>query len=288
MDNALSTRTITDRETGEEYVITPQLTGKAENTILRIQHNLMDICLNLKMIKEDKLYLYAMGEDGEVGYETFADFAVERLPWSFRQVQKYISIADSFLGSQTGENNEKFFQLPFTSLYELSQLPQETKDEMLETGTLVLATGEELSIEALTKIATADLEKKLRVHKKKYSDLNVTHEELKEEYDSEVKELKDEIKHLDGMINIPPEERKFHKRITKSREARTKIYESQSLMDAAFMGIYQIDIGDENREVIADIEGFMVSIARRLLDLESQFGVSLGYYKESMKTAAGE
>jgi len=286
MTNALATKTIIDSETGEEFDIAPEKTQKAETIIYKIKHDLIDICTNLKELKEERLYLHALREDGDIGYESFSDFCIERLPWGYRQVQKYISIADSFL--KDSNYQEEIFQLPFNSLYQLSQLAPETQAEMLESGTLVLSTGEEFDIESLTKVKTKELEKKLRSEKLKYSKLNTEHQEMEDEYNTEINELKREVKQLNDMIDIPEEDRKYHKKITKLRESRTKVNEAFAMMQAAFMTLHQIDLSDENQSVVSDIEGFMVTTASRLMQLQDDYGASLGYYRESLQIMAAE
>jgi len=52
------------------------------------------------------------------------------------------------------------------------------------------------------------------------------------------------------------------------------------------MGLSQIELENNNKEVMRDIEGFMVLTARGLIDLEDQYGASLGYYAEQIKGMA--
>ncbi len=191
-----------------------------------------------------------------------------------------------------GKNIEELAHLGVTKLDMLASLPQEDVDSIIKSKVIHCADGTVISLEEIEQAKIKELERKLREETRKNSRLNVQLKELEEEYKSEVKELKDEIAHLDKMLNIPPEERKFYKKITSLREARSKLLEVQSNIHAAFLTLMQLQPQDPN-DIAPEIESTLVLIAKRLLDMESYFiqqgmDISLGYCRDGIQLMAGK
>ena len=267
---------IIDDETGQKLPFDEHKVIRALEIIADYQHHIKHASLLVSEFFTEKLFLY-LGITRTEAAERFFGM-------SLRSVERLQRI-----GQVLGKDVEKIAHLGIVKLDMLASLPEENINNLLKTKTLKLADGTELSLEDIEQTKVKELERKLREEIRKNSHLKVQLKEMEEEYKSEIKELKDEISHLDKMLNIPPEDRKFYKKITSVREARAKLYEVQSNIHAAFITLMQLE---PNNDIAPEIESALTLIAKRLLDMEAYFigqgiDVSLGYRKEGIKMMAG-
>jgi len=274
MDFEIPTEII-DEETGEQLPADPEKINKALMLISDVQHDTLRMAKNIGMFFEERLYLYVGLTKTEAAQKCFG--------LHIDTIRKFIRINQTF-----GDQIDQFMHLGVTRMDKLTGLPEEQKQELLQQQSITLDDGSVISIKDLKEIKTSDLEKTLKAERLKSSRLNVQNTEMKEEYEAEINNLKTENQHLNNLIDIPEDEQKFHKKITKLNEARHKIYEAQANIHAAFLNIHQIQLDNDNKSIVSEVEGFMIANAKRLLDLEAEYGTQLGYYKESLKTMAGE
>ncbi|TAL31558.1 MAG: hypothetical protein EPN93_17335 [Spirochaetes bacterium] len=265
---------IIDDDTGETLPGDPEKIGRALGIIARVQNELL---LMTELINEffgDKLYLY-LGLTRE-------DAARVCFGMSLSTVQQIERIGKTF-----GGRLAEFAHLGVSRLDMISRLTEDQKKEILDNKVLTLADGSQITVDEIGAVKVKEVEKALRAEKLKHSKLKTNFEELKEEHESEVNALKNELTDVNKMLNFPVEEKEFHKRISRTREARSKVMEAQANIHAAFMRLAQITIDDANKDVLADIEGFAIVTARHLLDLESVHGGMLGPYRDGVKAIAG-
>jgi len=270
---------IIDDETGAHLPFSEDKAKRALEIIADFQHQVKIASGLIAEFFGQKLYLYLGATKAEAAEHYFG--------MSVRSVQR-LQRAYTFFGSHVDE----FAQLGIVKLDMLTNLPQDEIDQLIKTKTLTLSDGSEITVEELEQAKVKDLERKLREETRKSSRLNVQLKEMEEEYKSEIKELKDEITHLDAMLNVPPEDRKFYKKITTLREARTKLYEVQTNIHAAFITLMQLQ-PQNPQELAPEVESTLVLIAKRLLDMEAYFiqqgmDISLGYNRDGIKMMAEE
>jgi len=267
---------IIDDETGVQIPFDENKIKRALEIIADFQHHIKHASILVTEFFNEKYYLYLGISKSEAAEQYFG--------MSLRSVERFQRIGKVF-----GDKVEQIAHLGITKLDMLTTLPEDEIEKLLQSKTLKLADGTELSLDEIEQAKVKELERKLREEIRKNSRLNVQIKEMEEEYKSEIKELKDEINHLDKMLNIPSEDRKFYKKITSVREARTKLFEVQSNIHAAFLTMMQLEL---NNEIAAEIESTLTLIAKRLLDMEAYFiqngmDVSLGYRRDGIKQMAG-
>ncbi len=264
---------VVDDDTGEVLAGDPAKVNRAIGIIARVQSNVIAMAELVSEFFGDKLYLYI-----GLGKEEAARVCFGMSLSAVQQIER--------IGKTFGGRLAEFAHLGITRLDVISRLSEDQQREIIDNKTLTLSDGTMITVEEIGAIKVKTLEKELRSEKLRYSKLKTNFEELKEERDAEVGALKGEITDLNKLINFPPEEKEFHKRITRTREARSTILEAQSNIHAAFLRISQITVDDTNREVLADIEGFAIVTARKLLDLEATWGALLGHYRDGVKSLA--
>ncbi|MEJ5361127.1 MAG: hypothetical protein WHV26_03605 [Spirochaetota bacterium] len=267
---------IIDDETGVELPFEENKVKRALEIISDFQHHIKHASVLVSEFFNEKLHLYIGLSKSEAAERFFG--------MSLRSVERLQRIGEVF-----GKQVEQIAHLGIAKLDMLATLPEDEIEKLLHSKTLKLADGTELSLDEIEQAKVKELERKLREEIRKNSRLNVQIKEMEEEYKSEIKELKDEINHMDKMLNIPSEDRKFYKKITSVREARTKLFEVQSNIHAAFLTMMQLEL---NNEIAAEIESTLTLIAKRLLDMEAYFiqngmDVSLGYRRDGIKQMAG-
>jgi len=182
--------------------------------------------------------------------------------------------------------NAEVLSLGTGKLRLLSTLSDEQAAGLVKGSVVKLDNGEELTLDEVASAKISELEKKLRRAEQAKSKISTELEELKEESNAEIRELKKEVKDLQGIVDASPEDRKFFKRISQSREAKSKVLEASSLFHAGYTSLLQIETDDKS--VLAAIEGSMISAAKYLLALEEQYGANLGFYREAITTMAGQ
>lgn len=244
----------------------------------------------IRLVNKIRTGIFAMAADISEFYEnnyhlylglTKDESAKKLFGVSTRYVQQM-----QFVYAKFGSDFDQMSYLGFTKLRVLSDLQDEQIKDLAKTGVIRLESGEEITVEEIAEARTKDLENKLKLEAKNNSQLRTRYAELKKEKEAEIKELTSELTDLKNIVDADPEDRKFFKRITSYREAKIKAHEALSLFHAGYNSLLQIDSDD--KAVLSHIEGAMVACARYLISLEEQYGASLGYYKEAVKTMAGK
>ncbi len=265
---------IFDDETGQPLPYDEEKISRALSIVSRVQNNIVTMAELISEFYGEKLYLYLGLSKVESAGVCFG-----MSPSSITQFER---IARTF-----GDRLVEFSSLGLTRLDAISGLPEEQKQELLNSKKITLADGTELTYEELGAMKVKELEKSLRAERLKNSKLKTELEEIKEESTSEVKQLKGEIDDLNRLIDMPPDEVQFHKQIKKKSEVQNKIKEATAGMYDAFMKLHQLEIDENNAGVAGPgIEGFVVETAKRLLALETDFGALLGPYKEGVQKLA--
>lgn len=262
---------IYDDETGDLIPYDDEKITRALSIVSRVQNNIVVMAELISEFFGDKLYLY-LG----LSKEESASVCFGMSPSAISQFER---IARTF-----GDKLMEFSSLGITRLDAISSLPEEQRQELLGSKKITLSDGTELTYEEIGAMKVKELEKSLRAEKLKNSKLKTEFEEFKNEYDSEVKDFESKIRSLNSLVNMPPEEREFHKRITRKSEVQNKIKEAMADMYNAFMRISQIEIDETNASVaLAGIEGFATETSKRLLALESDHGALLNEYKDGIQ-----
>jgi hypothetical protein len=265
---------IYDDETGVTLQYDEEKINRAISIVSRVQNNIVTMAELISEFYGDKLYLYLGLSKAESGSVCFG-----MSPSSILQFER---IARTF-----GDRLVEFSSLGLTRLDAISSLPEEQRLELLNSKKITLNDGTELTYEELGAMKVKELEKNIRAERLKYSKLKTQFEEIKEEYSSEVIQFKGKIVDLERLVNMPPEEVRFHKQITKKSEVQNKIKEATAGMYDAFMKLYQIEIDETNASVaLAGIEGFVTETAKRLLSLEADHGALLDTYKDGIQKLA--
>lgn len=265
---------IYDDETGQLLPYDEEKIARALGLVSRVQNNIVSMAEHITEFFNEKLYLYLGLSKAEAGSVCFG-----MSPSAINQIER---VARTF-----GDRLVEFSSLGLTRLDAISSLPEEQKQELLNSKKITLSDGTELTYEELGAMKVKELEKNLRAERLKNSKLKTELEEIKEESYSEVKQLKGEIEDLNRLVNMPPEEVKFHKQIKKKSEVQNKIKEATADMYDAFLKLSQIEIDETNASTaIAGIEGFVIEVSKRLLALESDLGSLLGTYKEGIQKLA--
>ncbi len=266
---------IIDDITGEKLPVDHDKIKLALRIIADVQYDIARLAKNVKtFFVDERLYLYLGLTKNEAASEFFY--------MSENTIRRFERIAIAF--EEQDINNLSY--LGVGKLDALSQLNKKQKDELIESKVLKLADGSEMSLDEIRDIRVAELEKRLKRLRLENSKLSTSLEEETDLREAELKSLKREIKDLEALTNIDEKERPFHKRITKMQEARSVVYESTSAFHAAFMILHRIEITDSNRNITADIEGLLITVANRLLQIEEHFGLSLGHLKAEMQDVA--
>ncbi|HNX59942.1 MAG TPA: hypothetical protein PKK43_12650 [Spirochaetota bacterium] len=260
-------------ESGEKILTNPEKVERALMLISRAQENLLDLAEAISNFFDENLYLY-IGLTKPEAAERLFGMSVSTV----RNLQ--------LINERIGPENRKLALLGVSKLAMIAKLPDAQRSELITNGELHLADGSIVSVEEIAGTAVKDMESKLRAKSNEVSALRTQLKESDKAHKEEVKQMKGEIEELEALTNIPEEDRAFYDKVTKKREIQNIIFEAQSYMHSAFMALGRID-GDA-KDAGAAIEGFMTTAARKLLDLEEQFGASAGYYKTSLKAMAGE
>jgi|GEM_PF-2122750 hypothetical protein len=262
---------IYDDETGDFIPYDEEKVTRALALVARVQNNIVSMAEHITEFFSEKLYLYLGLTKAEAGSICFgmSPSAINQIEW----------VARTF-----GDRLVEFSSLGLTRLDAISSLPEEQKQELLNSKTITLSDGTKLTYEELGAMKVKELEKNLRAERLKNSKLKIELEEFKNEHDSEVKHFESKIESLNSLINMPPEEREFHRRITRKSEVQNKIKEAMADMYNAFMRISQIEIDETNASVaLAGIEGFATETSKRLLALEADHGALLNEYKNGIQ-----
>jgi len=247
--------------------------GDKINQGLRIISDVrMDLCRISRQVSDffdQELYRYLGVSKTEAAEKFFG--------MSIRHIQN-IQLIHSRLGSAY----EELEFLGTGKLKAISQLPEEQRDELIREGVLILQDGSEITVDEIAGAKTKEVEKTLKSQRLQISRLKNENDEIQKEAQAEVKQLKDEITHLNSMVDIPAEERGFHKKISKTRETQNHILSIQTNFHAGFTQLAQIELTEENAICSADIEALLTNLARQVLNFESHFGLSLGNIKKEL------
>lgn len=268
--NLIIPEKIYNDETGEEVAGDPGRIEEALLLVARARLFTAELARIMCEFFDKKLYLYLGLTKDEACKRLFGmnPRTVSNLQYLYRQLGSHYSELE-YLGPG--------------KMKAIADIPEKQREEFLSDGEIELATGEVLKISDLGDTRVAELEEKLKLLKLSHSALKNQKEEEKKKLTSEVKSLKKNLDDLQSFIDIKPEEKEFHQRITMRKESRDLIARAGADFNAGFARLSQIIITEHNEDVLADIEGLLVSIARRIIDFETHFGIHLGAVKSELK-----
>ncbi|MCL2154072.1 MAG: hypothetical protein FWH53_00250 [Leptospirales bacterium] len=260
-------------ETGQPIPYDEERVQRAIFLVSKIQNNIIETAELIAEFFGDKLYLYLGISKEEAGTTFFG--------MSPTVINRFERIGKTFSGKY------EYATLGVTRLDSLSLLPEDLKNELIESKEITLTDGTTLSLEEIAGMRVKKLEDRIRELRRENSKLSTRLAETDKMRDAEIKDFEEEINTLKKITNIPPDEIEFHKKITKRTEVQNKIKEATASMYDAFMKLYQIKPDENNYETFqAGLEAFITDTAKRLLALESEHGALLGVYKEGIQTLA--
>jgi hypothetical protein len=265
-------KTVTDDETGDILQPDEKTIERALFLVAKARSSIFEAAEAVSNFFSEKLYLYLGLTKQEAGEQLFGMSAS-----SVRNLQ----LIHERLGDE-----QRLSILDSTKLVMIAKLPEEQRKEIITDGLIRLADGSVMTIEDIAGDTVKDLQGKLKTLSNKNTSLNTQLKEEEKIHKSEVKELKQKLEESEALLNIPEEDRAFYAKVTKKRDIQNIVFEAQSYMHSAFMTLARID-GDA-KDAGSSIEGFITTAARKLLDLEEQFGASAAYYKTTLKAMAGE
>lgn len=168
-----------------------------------LQNTLLEICKDLKAMRDERLYI-------ELGYETFEDYAEQAVGLKQRQAYSYISTYEK-LGAKYIEENSG---LGITKLELISQISSYEREEFLEDADVESAT-------------VRDLKEKVEEFKKQTEQLTFELDNKKEENADLIQQIKDM---QDSMEDTPLEEpdaeivkRAVDEAVKKANEANAEV-----------------------------------------------------------------
>lgn len=170
-----------------DYIKAKDLDRKIKTSAQLAQQSVCDMCINLKEMRDSKLYK-------EVGYNSFEEYCESEVGISRFMAYKYVSVAEI-------KNVESIQQIGVTKLSILAKLDEPTRTEIIENTDL-----ENTSVKEL-KAKLAELQeknKKLSESNSKLSVLESDAEAYKEkisQLESEVKFKSDSIEALESTID---------------------------------------------------------------------------------------
>lgn len=261
---------IVDYETGETLPADPAKVSRALRIIDEVQHDIKRLARLVKEFFDEKLYLYLGLTKTEAGEVCFG--------MSHNSIRQLERIAETY-----GDSIDDFAHIGVTRMDEIAKLPEELKKQLLESKKITFEDGTVITLEDIENMRVRELQMQIKKLMKKNSDLKVNIDELEKneaDYEHRLKILQDENDDLNKMIDIPPDERQFHKKISRLGDVKRKLVEAQNAFYAAFMNLYQIDIDENNRDaVVAGIKGLITTVVESVSELESRFDVSLAPQK---------
>ncbi|MBN2435610.1 MAG: hypothetical protein JXK07_10135 [Spirochaetes bacterium] len=264
---------ILDPETGELVEMDYNKVKRGLTIVSQVRRQVFQIAKDLHEFFDEKYYLYFGMTKEEASQSLFG--------LNIRAVQNYQLIYER-LGSQY----EKFEFLGISKLKEISRIPEEERERLIEDGELHLADGSVITIEEITSQSTASLREKLKAQSLSNKKLKKEIEEADIEHKAEIKHLKKENQELENLLNIEEKDQPYYKKITKLRETRDLLESVQAELYSAFLRLHQISITDENEQCLADIKGVLVANAEKILNAESYFDLSLSEYNERLSQVA--
>lgn len=256
-------------DTGEVIPNDGEKINQALHIISDVRLGLCRISQQITAFFDQELYMYLGVNKTEAAEKFFG--------MNIRSIQNL-----QLIHKKLGSAYEELEFLGTGKLKAIAQLPEEQRDELVREGVLTLADGSEITVDEIAQAKLKDIEAKLRSQRLEISRLKSRNEEILKGAESEKDLLRKEIEHLDSLVNIPAEERQFHKKITKTRETQNQILAIQTNFYAGFTQLSQIEISDKNATCTADIEALLVSLARQVLNFESHFGLNMGSVKQEL------
>lgn len=264
---------VVDPDTGEVLEMDYIKFKRGISIISNVRRHIFQMAKDIHEFFGEKYYLYYGMSKEEASQKLFG--------LNVSTIKNYQLIYEKL-----GSKYEEFEYLGISKLKELSKIPEEEREQLLEEGELKLADGTILTINEITEQSTKKLREKLRAetlaNKKLRNELNTADEEHK----AEVKTLKKEIKELDNLLNIEEKDQHFYRKITKLRETRDLIQEVEALLYTAYVKLAQVEISEENEQCTADIRSVLAANAEKILNAESYLGISLGSLTNDLEEAA--
>ena len=266
-------KTIENEDTGEVIQVDEEKVERAISLVADAQKSIFDAAEAISTFFVEGLYLY-LGLSKQEACERLFGMSVS----SVRNLQ--------LIYERLGNDYKHLSMMGVSKLTMIAHLPDEQRSELIKNGAVTLQDGSVMTVDEIAGSRIKDLENKLKAKTNEASAAHIRLKETDKAHKEEVKELRETIGDLEKLTNIPETDRAFYDKVTTKREIQNVVFEAQSYIHSAFMALGRI--ASESKESAAAIEGFMTMNARKLLDLEEQFGASAGYYKNTLKAMAGE
>lgn len=265
-------KTIED-ENGAVVQVEEAVVERAFTLVADAQRSIFEAAEAISTFFAEGLYLY-LGLTKQEACERLFGMSVS----SVRNLQ--------LIYERLGNDYKHLSMMGVSKLTMIAHLPEEQRNELIKNGAVTLLDGSVVSVEEIAGSRIKDLENKLRTKANEASAAHIRLKETDKAHKEEIKDLREAITDLEKLTNIPESDRAFYDKVTSKREIQNVIFEAQSYVHNAFMALGRIE--GNSKDATAAIEGFMTTTARKLLDLEEQFGASAEYYKTTLKAMAGE
>lgn len=262
---------IVDDETGEVLIADPNKVEEAIQLIVRARFYAKELADIMCRFFDEKLHLY-LGLTKEEACKMLFGMA----PSTARNIQ-YINRA------LDGRMRELEY-LGVRKMKAIADIPETQRNELLQEGEVRLATGEVIRLSELADMRLSKLEEKVRMLNHSNSNLKNRLREEEKIHRQEVESLKDEI----ASYEIDPKDKDRIRRVTKTRQTRELIAVCSAQLSEALARLETIELGKQNEGAAAELEGLLVTVARRIIDLEAMFGLHLGAVKSDLPGQSGQ
>lgn len=157
-----------DADSQEHVSVTSEMRTKAMGAVQQIMAGTVVLALNIKRIKDERLYLAIPDERGKPfqSWKTFVDEFLIKAGIGYANAQRFYRIADTFddflgrmVGGENGDvflgENRKLFSIK--KLDELTRFPKEQIDQLNESDLVTLEDGRVLSYKELLNLSLKEI-----------------------------------------------------------------------------------------------------------------------------------
>ena len=178
---------------------------------------LFEMCMLIKRMKDEKLYLVA-------GFEKFEDYSEQALNVGLRQAYRYIKVAETYSEKFIVENGK----LGITKLALLASVTEEEREDIIETIDVAEANKED--VEAAVKAAIRERDE-VKKQLEDYADKNAELEDRLSESESDYAELTKDFNNKEMELreakeqakNLKQEALDLEKKLTEAKKAAKEV-----------------------------------------------------------------
>lgn len=255
-------RTVLNKDTGEVIEVTDDVLKEFHKNEEGILLGSLKMAWHISQIMDKGLFVAA-------NFESFEEYAISRLPFSYEHATKWAKIGRTFgpvladinltgdgnkqLASMQDENVRKISSMPFTKLYEMTKIEDADYTQLIEKGVVTL-NGNEFSLQEILDLNTKGWVEKIK--------------DIKEEYSAEMKSLEGKLD------KVSREKEKLEKEAQEGLEYKKKYEDTDRSHDLYEQRIrYADQKARELNKALHTIEGIPPDFDLLCKELEDLFGL---------------